>query len=611
MIRKLVTVAFAGFWGTIAFAQQGYWQQKVKYVMDVDMNVQSNQFTGKQKLEYWNNSPDTLTKIFYHLYWNAFQPGSMMDNRSRRQGEISINGKPDWDPRVRGRIDSLKPDEIGFQKVKSLKLNGVPQKFEELETILMVPLTRAILPGQKVVLDMEFEAQVPLQIRRSGRDNPTTKVRYSMSQWYPRICAYDKAGWHPTPYVGREFYGPFGEFEVNISIDRNYILGGTGYLKNANQIGFGYETAGVKPVIPATEKLTWKFTASNVHDFMWAADPEFIHKTRVIKDGITLHLLYKTAGKKVEDWENILVQAEKAYPFMEKQFGAYPYKQYSFITGGDGGMEYPMATLLASPGAWLHEWFHSWYQGVLATNESLYPWMDEGFTSYGENIVSVWLKNGNRDTANLADYNSYYKLARSNFEEPLATHADHFNTNAGYSIASYSKGAVFLEQLGYIVGASRRDKILLDYYNTWKFKHPNVDDFIRIAEKISDMKLDWYKEFWVNSTKTIDYAIDNVWEDNGKIKIRLRNKGLIPMPVDLVVTREDGKQELYYIPMDLMYGMKPEENAMPRKVCPVWRWTSETYVIATDLKKEDIATIEIDPSQRMADVNRQNNKQNF
>ncbi len=168
--------------------------------------------------------------------------------------------------------------------------------------------------------------------------------------------------------------------------------------------------------------------------------------------------------------------------------------------------------------------------------------MDEGFTSYGENIVSVWLKNGNRDTANLADYNSYYKLARSNFEEPLATHADHFNTNMGYSIASYSKGAVFLEQLGYIVGNATRDKILLDYYNTWKFKHPDVNDFIRIAEKASDMKLDWYKEFWVNSTKTIDYAVDSIGEADGKISIHLRNRGLMPMPVDLVITRKMGSR---------------------------------------------------------------------
>lgn len=611
MIRNFIVAALACFLGTIATAQPGYWQQKVKYVMDVDMNVQSNRFTGKQKLEYWNQSPDTLKKIFYHLFWNAFQPGSMMDTRSRRQGQILVNNKPDWDARVRGRIDSLKPDEIGYQKVKSLKLNGVPQKFEELETILMVPLTKAILPGQKVSLEMEFEAQVPLQIRRSGRDNPTTKVRYSMSQWYPRLCAYDKDGWHPTPYVGREFYGPFGEFDVNITIDRNYILGGTGYLKNANQIGYGYETAGVKPVVPATGKLTWRFTADKVHDFMWAADPEFIHKTKKIKDGITLHLLYKTAGKKAEEWENILTQAEKAYPFMEKEFGAYPYKQYSFITGGDGGMEYPMATLLASPGAWLHEWFHSWYQGVVATNESRYPWMDEGFTSYAENIVSVWLKDGNRDTANLSDYKSYYRLVRSNLEEPLSTHADHFNTNFAYTTASYAKGAIFLEQLGYIVGAAQRDKILLNYYNTWKFRHPGVDDFIRIAEKVSDMKLDWYKEFWVNSTKTIDYAIDSVWEAQGKTNIRLLNKGLMPMPVDLVLTKEDGKQELHYIPMDLMYGKKPAENSMQRLTHPAWKWTSPTYVISVDLKKEDIATVEIDPTQRMADINRQNNKHNF
>src|SRR5690606_29453301 len=101
---------------------------------------------------------------------------------------------------------------------------------------------------------------------------------------------------------------------------------------------------------------------------------EFVHKTRVLKEGITLRLLYKPAGKDPKEWEAILDKAEKAYPYIAKHFGAYPYKQYSFITGGDGGMEYPMATLLASPGAWLHEWIHSWYQGVLATNESLYAW---------------------------------------------------------------------------------------------------------------------------------------------------------------------------------------------------------------------------------------------
>ena len=611
MIKRFVVFSIASLFSIFSIAQNGYWQQNVKYVMTVDMNVETNRFSGKQQLEYWNNSPDTLKKVFYHLYWNAFRPGSMMDLRSQRQGTVNIGRNADWDTRIKDRIAHLNPDEMGYQKVKSLKLNGVPQKFEELETILMVPLSKAILPGQKVVFDMEFEAQVPLQIRRSGRDNPTTKVRYSMSQWYPRICAYDKAGWHPTPYVGREFYGPFGSFNVNITIDKNYILGGTGYLTNANQIGYGYETEGAKVDHSAKSKLTWKFVANNVHDFMWAADPEFIHLSRKIMDGITLHLLYKTAGKAPKEWESILDKAEKAYPFMKKTFGGYPYKQYSFITGGDGGMEYPMATLLASPGAWLHEWFHSWYQGVLGTNESLYPWMDEGFTTYAEQRTSEWLKDESTSFEQESSYKSYFGLVRSGLEEPQTTHADHYNTNYAYSVASYSKGAIFLEQLGYIVGNSVRDQILLNYYYQWKFKQPDVNDFIRLCEKTSNLQLDWYREFWVNSTKTIDYGIDSIWEQHGKMQIRLKNYGLMPMPIDLLVTREDGAQEMHYIPLDLMFGNKAAENTISRIVHPAWHWTSGTYVIAINLKKQDIATIEIDPSMRMADINRQNNKVNL
>lgn len=590
-----------------SFAQPDRWQQKVKYAMDIDMNVQTNRFTGKQKLEYWNNSPDTLTRVFYHLYFNAFQPGSMMDTRSRRQGTINTGRNADWDSRVKDRIQNLKPDEIGYQKILSLKMNGRPQKFEMLETILEVKLDKPILPKSKVVFDMDFEAQVPLQVRRSGRDNPTTKVRYSMSQWYPKLCEYDYEGWHPTPYVGREFYGVWGDFDVNITIDKNYILGGTGYLQNAAQIGYGYEPEGSKVTRPAGDKLTWRFTAPNVHDFMWAADPEFKHLSRKVRNDLTLHLLYKASSPAAANWEKILDDAQKALPYIEKTFGAYPYKQYSFIHGGDGGMEYPMATLLASTGAWLHEWMHSWYQGMLGTNESLYAWMDEGFTSYADDRVAAFLQ-GKQGFVQEGSYRSYYSLVKSGREEPLTTHADHFNTNAAYSSAAYSKGAVFMEQLGYITGAQVRDKILLEYYRLWRFKHPNVSDFIRVAEKVSDMKLDWYKEYWVNSTKTIDYAFDSLWEEGGKTKIRLKRIGLMPMPIDFQLTFKDGSSEIHYIPLDLMYGAKPAEDATDRKVYPAWKWTAETYVIESDRRLADISIAEIDPSQRLADVERQNNK---
>ncbi len=608
MKNRSLLFVFSIFWVGSVFSQPDRWQQRVKYTMNIDMNVQTNQFTGKQSLEYSNNSPDTLTRVFYHLYFNAFQPNSMMDTRSRVLGQTFFGNRQDWDPRVKDRILNLKPDEVGYHKIISLKMNGRPQQFVMQETILEVKLDKPILPRTKVVFEMAFESQVPLQVRRSGRDNPTTKVRYSMSQWYPKICEYDYEGWHPTPYVAREFYGVWGDFDVTINIDKAYILGGTGYLQNADQIGFGYEKAGTKVSKPSTNKLSWRFLAPNVHDFMWAADPEFVHKTRTVRDSLVFHLLYKPGRAGVKEWEEILDNAEKALPFIEKSFGGYPYKQFSFIHGGDGGMEYPMATLLAAPGAWLHEWLHNWYYGMLGTNESEYAWMDEGFTEFATDRTMAFLQNNN-GFAHEENYDSYYSLVKSGREEPMTTHADHFNTNLAYGAAVYSKGCVFLSQLGYITGEDNLKKILLEYYRLWRFKHPNVNDFVRVAEKVSDMKLDWYREYWINTTKTIDYSIDSLWEESGKTKVRIKRTGVVSMPIDFQLTFKDGSKELHYIPMYLMFGQKPVEDAsVPRVVYTPWKWTHTTYTVETSRKLSDIAVGEIDPSQRLADVERKNNK---
>jgi aminopeptidase N len=295
-------------------------------------------------------------------------------------------------------------------------------------------------------------------------------------------------------------------------------------------------------------------------------------------------------------------------------------------------MEYPMATLLAGPGLGtaFHEWMHTWYQMLLGTNESLYAWMDEGFTEwatdkveafYRENVTKKKMGNnpgGIRSLDSIAqvlpldhapNYNTYYFLAASDFEEPLTTHADHYNTNVGYGTASYSKGCVFLAQLGYIVGEQVRDKIMLEYYRQWRFKHPGINDFVRVAEKQSNMKLDWYQQYWVNSIKTIDYGIDSLWEEGGKSKIRLRRVGRMPMPIDLVILYKDGSKEIAYVPMYLMFGAKPQEDAaIPRTTFPSWKWTHPTYTLEIPRKLAEMKVIEIDPSQRMADVNRKNNK---
>jgi hypothetical protein len=658
MNKSIIFLIVSFFAGSMVYSQTDKWQQRVKYTMEINVDVNTNRFAGKQKLEYTNNSPDTLKKIFYHLYWNAFQPNSMMDIRSQELGKTRINGNPDWDGRVRDRISKLKEDEIGYQKILSLSMNGASQKFTVHETILEVILTRPILPKSKAVFDMEFETQVPLQVRRSGRD-AANGVRYSMSQWYPKLCEYDNDGWHPTPYVAREFYGVWGDFDVKISIDKNYILGGTGYLQNPGQIGYGYESAGTKVNRPATEKLTWHFLAPNVHDFMWAADPEYKHLVRNIPNGPTIHVLYNRdpnfltqqfsrlgetvksqysndVSKYIEavdnQWKEVADAAVAVFPFIIENFGAYPYKQYSFVHGGDGGMEYPMATLLTGPGLGtvFHEWMHTWYQMMLGTNESLYAWMDEGFTEWATDKVEAYYRENvtkKRMSDNPAairsldstarvlplnhgpNYNSYFFLAKSGLEEPLTTHADHFNTNTAYAAAAYSKGCVFLSQLGYIVGEHVRDKIMLEYYRQWKFRHPDVNDFIRVAEKQSGMELDWYQEYWVNGIKTIDYGIDSLWEEAGKSKIRLKKIGKMPMPIDLLIEYKDGARQMAYVPMYLMFGTKPvEETAVPRTIYEAWKWTHPTYIIEIPKKLSQMKTIEIDPSQRMADLERRNNK---
>jgi aminopeptidase N len=270
-----------------------------------------------------------------------------------------------------------------------------------------------------------------------------------------------------------------------------------------------------------------------------------------------------------------------------------------------------MATLIkgAGPDLFTHEWMHSWYQCILGTNESLYAWMDEGFATFAENRVMKYLRLSRDSVFEQADaYRGYFQLVRSNKEEPASTHADHFNTNFAYRNASYMKGAVFLEQLGYIVGAEVRNKILLDYFNRWKFKHPDVDDFLHIAEKLGNMKLDWYKQYWINTTNTIDYAFDSLWEEGSKTKIRIKRIGLMPMPIDLQLTFKDGSRETHYVPLDLMYGAKPAEDNATRKVYAPWPWTNEMYVVESDRRLADISIAEIDPSMRLADLERRNNR---
>jgi len=572
--------------------------------MDIDFDVTLHQFTGKQKITYYNNSPDTLYKAFYHLYFNAFKKGSVMDNRTK-----SIE---DPDKRLL-KIEKMKANDEGFQKINSLTQNGKTVKYKVVGTILEVELAKPIAPNKKAVFEMEFDAQVPIQTRRSGRMS-SEGIDYSMSQWYPKMCEYDQHGWHANEYVGREFYGIWGDFEVNITIDSNYVIGGTGYLQNPQKVGHGYENPNKKLKRTDSKKLTWKFKAPNVHDFVWAADPDYTVESRECENGTTLYFVYQPDSLTRTTWPKLGKYMEQSLNWMNKHYGVYPYKQYSFVQGGDGGMEYPMATLITGKrklssliGVSVHEMNHSWFQGVLAFNESLYSWMDEGFTTYASEEVMRHL--GFRDTEEPLfwdGYNSYLTLEDENKGEPLNTHADFFNSNFAYGVSAYHKGGVFLHQLRYIVGDINFRNGMQRFFNEWKFKHPTPIHLKRAMEKTSGLELDWYFEQFINTTNTIDYAITSLYSSRKNKYITIKRKGKVMMPLEILVRYTDGESELLYIPLVLMRGEKTDFRKEEVRLLPDWDWTNPNYTIHLKSKK-DIALVFIDPYYYLADTDRENN----
>lgn len=592
----------------IVFAQNNttYWQQHVDYTMDVDVDVENYQYKGTQELVYTNNSPDVLNKVFYHLYYNAFQPESEMDARlqavvdpdSRMVNNVGTKENPTYE----SRIAKLKPNEIGYLKVLSLKQNGNNLIYTTEGTVLEVALNTPIQPGETVNFDMIFEGQLPVHIRRAGRNNEDG-VALSMAQWYPKMAEYDFEGWHAHPYIAREFQGVWGNFDVTLHIDKNYTVGGTGNLQNPQEIGHGYEDK-TKPLnLPKGEKLAWHFIAENVHDFTWAADPNYTHDILITKSGTELHFLYKNTPEYSKAWKEVQPLTEKALDYYNSTIGQYPWKQYSVIQGGDGGMEYAMCTFIAGgkslneiAGTVFHEFAHTWFHNILASNESKHSWMDEGFTTYISTLASNKILRDRNDIPNSNGYGGYYYVVKNGIEEPLTTHADRFNTNRAFSTGSYTKGSMFVSQLNYIIGEENVQIFLKKYFDDFKFKHPTPNDVKRVAEKVSGLELDWYLNEWIETTHTIDYAIAKV-ENNS---ITLARVGQMPMPIDLTVTYVDGTSENFNIPLRMMRGNKPTTATILKD----WTWAHPTYTFSTS---KEIKSVVIDSLEMMADIDKSNN----
>ena len=592
-----IAVVFCGLEiGAQRIGASNYWQQHVDYKIEVDVNVETAQYEGKQRVVYTNNSPDRLVRVFFHLYFNAFQPGSEMDVHSRNIA--------DPDSRVMGRIEKLEKKDQGYLSVYSIKQDGVEINSHVAGTVLEVDLNKPIRPGESTVFDVAFLGQAPLIIRRAGKQNKEG-VALSMAQWYPKLAEYDHEGWHASPYIGREFHGVWGDFDVKLTIDKNFVVGGTGYLQNPEAVEMSSNKS--------TSKNTWHFIAPNVHDFTWAADPDYIHDILEMEGGPKLHFYYKNtlSEKQLENWKKLQPVTAKLMLFFNENIGTYPYDQYSVIQGGDGGMEYGMCTLITANrsfeglvGVTAHELAHSWFQFVLATNESKHEWMDEGFTEYYCTQAEASIMGVDEEGVFKSAYNRYRKLALSGLEQPQTTHADRFKFNASYGVSAYTKGSIFLRQLKHIIGAIAFDKAMKNYFSLWSFKHPTPNDFIRCAEKSSGAELDWYLTDWTMTTNTIDYAVDSVTEAGDMVKVNLKRIGLMPIPIEVKVLYEGGAEENFYIPLQMMRAEKPLTKEIT--LLKDWAWARPIYDF-TFIKKGEIKSITLDPDHKIADVNLNNN----
>ena len=598
-LRLLWTAALVATTFTSALGQYPGWQQGVSYDMQATLDTASHQYHGVAKVTYKNNSPETLDKVFWHLFFNAFQPGSMMDVRSRNI--------EDPDRRVGSRIVELPEDEWGWIHMERVKAFGQDAEFEEDGTVLVVDLPKALRPGKSVTFELAWTAQVPRQIRRSGWMNKEG-VEYSMTQWYPRLCEFDHHGWHSNPYIGREFHGIWGDFEVTLDVPEGYVVAATGVKTSEKSVDGPQGT-------PRTQST---YKAEDVIDFAWAADPDFVTETVAVGD-VDLTLVHQANPDIDSNWTALAGYAAKAMAFINEDIGPYAYPQYTVAQGGDGGMEYPMITLITGErslrslvGVTVHEMAHSWFQAMVATNESLHEWMDEGFTSWAESRCMAHLfadpMKPSEDPHGWA-YASYIRQHLSGNEEPLITHADHYKTNRAYGVGAYSKGEVLVEQLGAIVGPEVRDAAMRRYFKEWSFKHPGPHDFKRVVERESGLELDWYFQDMMHTTNAVDYQVSGVQVHNDSAVVQLARLGDMAMPQDLTLTWEDGTTTSVHIPLVMMRGHRALADG--EILGEDWPWVDPNYELALPTGGKRLTSVELNASGLVADVHPENDEIEF
>lgn len=574
-----------------------YFQQHVQVVMEVSLHPETHVLNGETWLTYRNHSPDTLTKLYFHLYTNAYRPGSVFARQEKKF--------------FRPQIEELGPDEMGWIRVWNLRVAGAPVMAEwpyaPDSTLFRIPLPRPLLPGAEVIVEMDWAEQLSTFVDRAGRDDGIPQ--YDFAQWYPKPVVWDRRSHEAGKWVNAipfhavgEFYGEFGTFDVTIDVPDAWVVAATGIPIEGDP---GWEDARASPAVVVTyqrdrygerapgagpaaggasaesappgaapQYRRVRFYAEDVHDFAWSTSPRFAYE-EARWNGRVVRSLYRDTPADRAAWAGGNAErGVRALEWLSDIYGLYPYPQVTILHGLlGGGMEYPMLVMDASPGEGLilHEVGHIYSYGIWGNNEWLEAWMDEGMTSFqtrwymeqrygpfgaqvgfeGRNVARRrdWLSRllGPREECPLdlrrrVDL-QVLPIMLSGLDQPVSTAALEFRDGAAYGVNAYPKGSLVFETLRYVVGEDAFRRILHEYFDRYHFRHVTESDFRKVAEEVSGQDLGWFFQTWLHTVPVFDYRLDRVSVGRGpsgyRTLVEVERAG-DRMPVEVEARFEDG-----------------------------------------------------------------------
>jgi len=466
------------------FAQQNhYWQQEVNYRLDVSLNDTNKTLDGFLSLDYINHSLDTLRFIWFHIWPNAYK-----NDQTAFSEQMLTNGRTDFyfsDEQKRGYINQLnfKVDQITAQT----------EDHKQHQDIIQLILPKPLAPGSSCKIETPFHVKLPYNFSRGGYIDSS----FQITQWYPKPAVYDKDGWHEMPYVDQgEFYSEFGSYDVKINVPEKYIVAATGKMISETTLD---------------KRKNIQFQENNIHDFAWFADQHFFvdHDTINIENRvIDVNLFYynRELFKKIKATDYI----KKAIQSKNEWLGTYPYSVVTVVENnqyGNGGMEYPTICLIDKTNDIVdfqsivyHEVGHNWMYGILASNERQHPWLDEGINSYYDkrykkqllenvpkslNTKGKWIKQ--KLPADIENTLTDAMIRVKQDQGVKSTFVD--CTGRNYALIAYNKAANWMQMLEDTMGKHAFDAGMHQYFNEWKFKHPQPSDFRKIMEASSEKNL--------------------------------------------------------------------------------------------------------------------------